>query len=161
MICVCPITFVVFKKCFYIVYYKELRNENICGKGHKCYFYFPSGILIRDTGSHPSKYIRSSDLTVHTVIQRGLCDVLKLMCRATLKVTAYSSAGQNLRINEVFYRVSCFETSWKTFNGLKSLDLMNCHLTQINRSDEWSQKNRLFIWLLISSQVERWCEQRT
>ena len=70
------------------------------------------------------------------------------------------SVEQSLRIDVVFYSVLSFETSCKTFNGLKSLALIKYHLTQINRTDEWSQSNSLISWLLIDSEVEKH-EQRT
>lgn len=70
------------------------------------------------------------------------------------------SVGQSLRIDDVFYSVLSFETSCKTSNGLKSLALIKYHLTQINRTDEWSQSNSLVSWLLIDSEAEKH-EQRT
>lgn len=65
------------------------------------------------------------------------------------------STEQSHRIDVIFYSVPRFETSCKTFNGLKSLALIKYHLTQINRIDKWSQRNSLFTWLLIDSEVEK------
>lgn len=78
-----------------------------------------------------------------------------LILRPGPRVSACPECRAEHRIDVVFYRVPSFETSCKTFNGLKSLALIKYHLTQINRTDEWSQSSSLFTWILIDSEVEK------
>lgn len=78
-----------------------------------------------------------------------------LILRPGPRISACPECRAEHRIDVVFYRVLSFETSCKTFNGLKSLALIKYHLTQINRTDEWSQSSSLFTWILIDSEVEK------
>lgn len=120
---------------------------------------FPSWYLYKGflSSGQPVSYLRRSDTprpdVIHSMGHSGspeggsgdLCWKYQLVL----------SVKQSHRIDVVFYSVPSFERSSKTFNGLKSLALIKYHLTQINRTDEWSQRNSLFTWLLIDSEVEK------
>lgn len=58
----------------------------------KANFISPSGIFIRDSRlqTQPIQNLISNDLPQYSVIKQGHCEVLELMYRATLRVTAYS-----------------------------------------------------------------------
>lgn len=146
------------------MYYKGWRNEDAIFKDNCMDGFFFGWYLYKKFWVQGSLLHISEEVTLHSLLSfHGFghsggpgCWLQDLDWEHLLVL----SVGQSCRIDVVFYSVPSFETSCKTFNGLKSLALIKYHLTQINRTDEWSQRNSIFTWLLIDSEVEKY-EQGT
>lgn len=159
MSCVWPVHFVVFKEFLKMHYFKDWRNEDtILKENYKEGCFFSSGYLHKGllSSGQPGPCLGRSHAPQPAVISLGHWGVPGNWSRDLgWKHLLVLSGGQSLRIDVVFYSVPNFETSCKVFNGLKSLALIKYHLTQINRTDEWSQRNSLFTWLLMDFEVEK------